>query len=36
MNMDGQAVLDDFHSLIDSVVSYESFGSEFRIAKMDQ
>ena len=34
--MDGQDVQDDFHSLIDSRVSCESFGFEFRIAKMYQ
>ena len=39
MNMDGQDVQDvqdDFNSLVDSFVSCESFGSEFRIAKIDQ
>ena len=36
MNMDGHDVQDDFNSLIDSLVSCESFEFEFRIAKIDQ
>ena len=36
MDMDGQDVQDDFNTLADSLVSCESFGFEFRIAKMDQ
>ncbi len=33
--MDGQDIQDDFNTLIDSLVSRESFGFEFRIAKID-
>ena len=31
MNMDGQDVQDDFNSTVDSPVSCESFGFEFRM-----
>ncbi len=34
MNMDEQDAQDDFYSLIDSLVSCESFVFEFRIAKI--
>ena len=34
--MDGHDIQDDFNSLIDSLVSCESFEFEFRIAKIDQ
>ncbi len=36
MNIDRQDVQDVVKSLIDSIVSCESFVFEFRIAKMDQ
>ncbi len=36
MNMDGQDVQDAFNSLIDALVSCESFVFEFRIAQIDQ